>query len=101
MKASDSSVETVNQEDLNKLIPENPNQSYDVFEVIETIIDTNSFIEVQSEYAKNIVVGFSKFNGKTVGIVANQPDHMAGVLDINASSKALGLLGSVMHLIFQ
>ena len=88
MKSSDSSVETADQEDLNKLIPENPNQSYDVFEVIETIIDTNSFIEVQSEYAKNIVVGFSKFNGKTVGIVANQPDHMAGVLDINASSKA-------------
>ncbi|MGD8781248.1 MAG: acyl-CoA carboxylase subunit beta [Ignavibacteria bacterium] len=73
---------------LNQIIPENPNKPYDVKEVIESIADYNEFLEVQRQYAPNIVVGFAKFNGMPVGIVANQPAYLAGVLDINASRKA-------------
>lgn len=88
IKNNSDSPDSSDQTKLNNFIPENPNQSYDVKEIIETIIDSNSFVEIQKSYAPNIVIGFSKFDGQTVGIVANQPDHMAGVLDINASSKA-------------
>lgn len=73
---------------LNEIIPDNPNQSYDMYEVIGTIVDNNEFLEVHANYAKNIIVGFARFNGQTVGIVANQPKIMAGVLDCNASRKA-------------
>ncbi len=73
---------------LNEIIPENPNKPYDVKEVIESIADYNEFLEVQRLYAPNIVTGFAKFNGMPVGIVANQPAYLAGVLDINASRKA-------------
>jgi acetyl-CoA carboxylase carboxyltransferase component len=73
---------------LNEIIPENPNKPYDVKEVIQTIADDNEFLEVQRYYAPNIVTGFAKFNGQSVGIVANQPSYLAGVLDINASRKA-------------
>ena len=88
IKSSNETSGGSDQSMLDNFIPDTPNQSYDVKEVIETIIDSGSFVEVQESYAQNIVVGFSKFDGETVGIVANQPDHMAGVLDINASSKA-------------
>jgi len=88
IKSSNETSGDSDQSMLDNFIPDTANQSYDVKEVIETIIDSGSFVEVQNSYAQNIVVGFSKFNGETVGIVANQPDHMAGVLDINASSKA-------------
>tara|TARA_Y100000996_G_scaffold81824_1_gene56126 strand:+ start:436 stop:2022 length:1587 start_codon:yes stop_codon:yes gene_type:complete len=87
-KTNSDSQEDYDQSMLDSFVPESPNQSYDVKEIINTIIDPNSFLEVQESYAQNIVIGFSKFNGETVGIVANQPDHMAGALDINASSKA-------------
>lgn len=73
---------------LNSIIPENPNQPYDIREVINLVIDENSFFEVQKDFAENIVVGFAHIGGKSIGIVANQPAFLAGVLDINASNKA-------------
>lgn len=72
---------------LNSLIPENPNQPYDMREVIEALSDEKNFFEVHKYYAENIIVGFSLIGGRSVGIVANQPSSMAGVLDINASKK--------------
>jgi acetyl-CoA carboxylase carboxyltransferase component len=73
---------------LNEIIPENPNKPYDIIEVIELMVDHGEFLEVQRSYAPNIITGFARFNGMSVGIVANQPKYMAGVLDINASRKA-------------
>ncbi|MBR5131880.1 MAG: methylmalonyl-CoA carboxyltransferase, partial [Alistipes sp.] len=72
----------------NEIIPDDPNKPYDVYEVIGAIVDEGKFLEVHKDYAKNIVVGFARFNGQSVGIIANQPKFMAGVLDINASRKA-------------
>ena len=68
-------------------IPENPNEAYDMYKVITAITDDNEFFEVQPKFAKNIIVGFARFNGQSVGIVANQPSCYAGVLDVNASRK--------------
>ncbi len=76
------------EDSLNEIIPENPNKPYDVKEVITAVVDYSEFLEVQRNYAPNIVTGFAKFNGVSVGIVANQPNYLAGVLDINASRKA-------------
>ncbi len=73
---------------LNDIIPENPNQPYDIKEVIETVTDADSFFEVHKDFAENIVVGFARLAGKSIGIVANQPAMLAGVLDIKASQKA-------------
>ncbi len=73
---------------LNEIIPENPNKPYDVKDVIHSVTDEGEFLEVQRHYAPNIVTGFARFNGVSVGIVANQPNFLAGVLDINASRKA-------------
>lgn len=73
---------------LNDMIPENPNQPYDMKEVIEEVVDEASFLEVHKNYAENIVVGFARLGGRSIGIVANQPASMAGVLDINSSKKA-------------
>jgi len=73
---------------LNEIVPDNPNKPYDMKEVIESIVDYGEFLEVQRNYAANIITGFAKFNGFPVGIVANQPSYLAGVLDINASRKA-------------
>ncbi|MBO7493956.1 MAG: acyl-CoA carboxylase subunit beta [Bacteroidales bacterium] len=75
------------EDSLNSIIPDNPNQPYDVKEVINGIVDDGKFLEVHATYAQNIVVGFARLNGMCVGIVANQPKCMAGVLDINASRK--------------
>ena len=72
---------------LNEIIPENPNKPYDVKDIIHSVVDYSEFLEIQRHYAPNIVVGFAKFNGMPVGIVANQPNYLAGVLDINASRK--------------
>ncbi len=74
-------------ENLNHIIPDNPNKPYDVTDIILSIVDENEFMEVHRQYARNIVVGFAKFNGMPVGIVANQPSFLAGVLDIDASKK--------------
>jgi len=73
---------------LNEIIPENPNQPYDVKDIIYSLVDNNEFLEIHRHYAKNMVVGFGKFDGMSVGIVANQPNFLAGVLDIDASRKA-------------
>jgi propionyl-CoA carboxylase beta chain len=72
---------------IEKLIPLNANQPYDMKEVIAEICDDNSFLEVHKDYAENIVVGFARIAGRSIGIVANQPASMAGVLDINSSKK--------------
>lgn len=72
---------------LSTVIPDNPNKPYDIKNVIEEASDKDSFFEVHNNYATNIVVGFARFNGESVGIVANQPMSMAGVLDIDASTK--------------
>ena len=74
--------------DLDTLVPDNPNTPYDVKQVITKVMDMGSFFEVQEHYAPNVVVGFARLNGAVVGVVANQPAQMAGVLDINASDKA-------------
>ena len=73
---------------LDTLIPEDPNASYDVMELISKVVDENSFFELQPDYAKNIIVGYGRMDGATVGILANQPAVLAGCLDINASVKA-------------
>lgn len=72
---------------LDDIIPENPNQPYDMREVIDGIVDEDSFFEVHKNFAENIVVGFARIGGRSIGIVGNQPASMAGVLDINASVK--------------
>lgn len=75
-------------ESLQTVIPEDPNQPYDIKDVIEPIVDDQYFFEVMPHFAKNIVIGFARLGGQTVGIIANQPAFLAGVLDINASDKA-------------
>jgi len=74
-------------EELNYLIPDDPNKPYDIKELIRTVVDDHYFFEVHSHFAQNIVVGFARFNGYPVGIVANQPMLLAGCLDIKASIK--------------
>ncbi len=76
------------EEKLNEIVPENPNKAYDVKDVISVLADNGEFFEVQENYAKNIVIGYMRLNGETVGVVANQPKFLAGCLDINASDKA-------------
>ena len=73
---------------LNDIIPDNPTKPYDMYEVIGNIVDDGRFLEVHQSWAKNIIVGFAHMNGRSVGLVANQPKILAGVLDINASRKA-------------
>ncbi|HOX92035.1 MAG TPA: carboxyl transferase domain-containing protein, partial [Spirochaetales bacterium] len=70
------------------IIPDTPNKPYDIRDVIHQVFDSGSFFEVQALYAQNIVIGFARLGGRSVGIIANQPRIMAGVLDINASDKA-------------
>ncbi len=73
--------------ELENIVPSDPQSPYDVRSVIEAIMDDGEFLEVQSDYACNLVVGFARLDGYPVGVVANQPDYLAGVLDINASDK--------------
>jgi acetyl-CoA carboxylase carboxyltransferase component len=73
---------------LDDIIPDNPNKPYDIKDVIERVVDNGYFFEIQPDYAANIVVGFARLGGHSVGIVANQPMVLAGVLDIKASEKA-------------
>lgn len=74
--------------ELNTIVPENPNQPYDIREVINGVVDSDSFFEVHKNYAENIVVGFARIAGRSIGVVANQPAFLAGVLDIKSSTKA-------------
>ena len=76
------------EKSLDEIVPENPNHPYDMKEVILKIVDNGDFFEIHPDYARNIIVGFARFGGMPVGIIANQPAHLAGVLDIDASVKA-------------
>ncbi len=75
-------------ESLMSLIPDDPNMPYEMKDLIESVVDNHYFFEVQPHFAKNIIVGFARMGGKSIGIVANQPNYQAGVLDIDASDKA-------------
>ena len=75
-------------EELAHIIPDNPNQPYDMLEIIARVVDDGDFMQVHENFAPNILVGYARMDGRPVGIVAQQPDHLAGVLDINASVKA-------------
>jgi propionyl-CoA carboxylase beta chain len=86
LESSDDPLRT--EESLDAIIPDNPNKPYDMHEVIQAVVDNGFFLEVHEHFARNILVGFARLNGRSVGIVANQPQVMAGVLDIDASSKA-------------
>ncbi|HZK18088.1 MAG TPA: carboxyl transferase domain-containing protein, partial [Clostridia bacterium] len=74
-------------EDMLNIIPEAANKDYDVHDIIYGVVDGHSFFEVQPNYARNLVVGFARLDGKSIGVIANQPRHLAGCLDINASDK--------------
>jgi len=74
-------------EDLNDIIPENPNEAYDMKAIIHRTVDNGDFFEVKEAFAPNLIVGFARYNGMSVGIVANQPSHYSGVLDIDSSIK--------------
>lgn len=73
---------------LDRLVPPNPNQSYDMRVLIESVLDGSEFLELQPRYARNIIVGFGRLGGQTIGLVANQPAVLAGALDVDASAKA-------------
>jgi propionyl-CoA carboxylase beta chain len=73
---------------LDSIVPDNPNKPYDMHDVIEAVVDHGYFLEVQEHFAPNVIIGFARLNGRSVGIVANQPAVLAGVLDIDASDKA-------------
>ena len=75
-------------EELNLVVPDDPNLPYDIRRIIREVVDDKEFLEVQEHFAKNIVIGFGHLDGRSVGVVANQPDHLAGVLDIDSSDKA-------------
>lgn len=75
------------EDSLNEIIPDDPNKAYNMYDVIGAIVDNGEFFEIQKDYAKNIIIGFTRFNGQSVGLVANQPNWMAGVLDSNSSRK--------------
>ena len=75
-------------EELNYLVPDVPNKPYDMKNVIRSVLDDNEFFEIQEMFAPNILIGFGHLNGRSVGVVANQPKHLAGVIDSNASVKA-------------
>jgi propionyl-CoA carboxylase beta chain len=84
---TDDPVDRVDEE-LNYLVPDSPNKPYDMKEIIVRVLDNNEFFEVQPAYGRNIVIGFGDLNGRAVGVVANQPSYLAGVLDSDASVKA-------------
>ena len=83
------STDPIDREDarLDELVPEQPNQPYDILDLIHAVADDGAFLEVHQHFARNLVVGFARFGGQSVGVVANQPAHLAGTLDIDASVK--------------
>jgi propionyl-CoA carboxylase beta chain len=83
-----SGLPSVDDETLRNLVPEDPSKPYDVLTAIEGIVDYGAFLEVQADFAQNIVCGFARLNGHSIGVVANQPNFLAGCLDIDASVKA-------------
>jgi len=76
------------REELGTIVPDNPNKPYDMHDIIQGVIDEDSFYEIHKDHAENIIVGFARLGGKSIGIVANQPMFLAGVLDVNSSKKA-------------
>jgi propionyl-CoA carboxylase beta chain len=86
LESSDSATRT--DESLESIIPSDPNKPYDIKDIITRVVDEKRFLEVHGSYAQNIVVGFARLDGRSVGIVGNQPAHLAGCLDIDASVKA-------------
>lgn len=74
--------------ELSTIVPDGANKPYNMLDIIETVVDNGDFLEIQKHYAANIIIGFGRMNGTTVGIIANQPRIMAGVLDVNTSDKA-------------
>ena len=84
-----STVDPVNREDeaLDSLVPESPNQPYDMHDLVHAVADDGEFLEVHQHFARNLIVGFAHLGGRSIGIVANQPAHLAGTLDIDASVK--------------
>jgi len=74
--------------ELNTIVPDDANKPYDMKQIITSVVDNQDFLEVQESFAKNIIVGFGRINGRTIGIIANQPQVNAGVLDVNSSDKA-------------
>tara|TARA_R110002073_G_scaffold325707_2_gene505026 strand:+ start:9803 stop:11386 length:1584 start_codon:yes stop_codon:yes gene_type:complete len=76
------------RDSLSSIVPDNPNKPYDMQEVIKGIIDKDTFYEIHKDYAENIIVGFARLGGKSIGIIANQPMFLAGVLDVKSSKKA-------------
>ena len=87
VKETNDSPERI-EEDIQDIVPINPNKAYDVRDVINKVVDDQDFFEVHKYFAKNIVVGFARLNGRSVGIIANQPNFKAGTLDIDSSDKA-------------
>ena len=75
-------------EELDSIVPDNPNRPYDMKEIIRRIVDDGQFLEVHEQWARNVMVGFARLGGRTIGIVAQQPAVLAGVLDVDASQKA-------------
>ncbi len=74
--------------ELTSILPNNPNKPYDMHQIIKGIIDADSFYEIHKDYAENIIVGFARLGGRSIGVIANQPMFLAGVLDVNSSKKA-------------
>lgn len=87
---NNSCSDDINREDesLEKVVPPNPNEPYNMKDIVETVVDNHYFFEVMEGFAPNIIIGFARLGGRSVGIVANQPMYLAGVLDIDASDKA-------------
>lgn len=85
-----SCMDDIHREDqsLDSIVPDDPNKPYDMKEIVAKVADENNFLEIMPHYAQNIIIGFARLGGKPVGIVANQPQHLAGVLDIESSMKA-------------
>jgi propionyl-CoA carboxylase beta chain len=97
-----NSMDDPNREDekLEQLVPADPNKPYDMKELIHSVVDDSNFFEVMPHYAQNMLTGFARLDGKPVGIVANQPAFLAGVLDINSSTKAARFVRSAILLTF-
>ena len=92
LHATETLAKSAKDLSLNTLIPDSPNQPYDMKILIESLVDEGEFLEVHALYAPNIVVGFARIEGQSVGIIANQPSQLAGTLDINSSEKAARFL---------
>ncbi|MEE4114547.1 MAG: carboxyl transferase domain-containing protein [Marinilabiliaceae bacterium] len=80
--------EPLKEFDIDSIVPDDPTEPYDVKDVIRAVVDASDFFEIQENWARNIVIGFGRINGDTIGFVANQPNEMAGVLDVDSSDKA-------------